>query len=178
MFDPPPKLVDLDKTVWVHNHKQCHYDPREGLVVHAPQAVEASIRNLRGKYTSSISRGPPQHALSLGLALVSKLLIFLAAVTGPSAASSLVLVSIQAWLLYVLCGATGFYEVRWRTNFIPGIAGNLTSKFWLTLCCIGFLWCSSLPLEAFDSPFILCYQSWLCLQSTPIFSSLCRNYAI
>jgi hypothetical protein len=45
------------------------------------------------------------------LAVVFQLLIALMVVTGPSTAPTVLLVSIQGWMLYVLAGGTGLYEV-------------------------------------------------------------------
>lgn len=49
--------------------------------------------------------------LSRALAFLSKLLLLLMVVTGPAAAPTELLGSIQGLMLFQLCGATGFYEV-------------------------------------------------------------------
>ena len=46
------------------------------------------------------------------LAIISKLLLALMLVTGPATGSSVLIVVAQGWMLFVLGGATGFYEVR------------------------------------------------------------------
>jgi phosphatidylinositol glycan class O len=57
---------------------------------------------------------PPRESMMLArsLAAVSKLLLAIMTVTGPSTAASVVLVSTQAWILYILGGASGPYQVR------------------------------------------------------------------
>ena len=56
---------------------------------------------------------PPREAMMLArpLAVVSKLLLAIITVTGPSTAASAVLVSTQAWIIYILGGASGPYQV-------------------------------------------------------------------
>ncbi|KAG7360226.1 type I phosphodiesterase / nucleotide pyrophosphatase [Nitzschia inconspicua] len=50
-------------------------------------------------------------ALVRACTVVFQLLIAIMVVTGPSTAPTVLIVSIQGWMLYVLAGATGFYEV-------------------------------------------------------------------
>lgn len=45
------------------------------------------------------------------LTIVIKVLLIIMVVTGPSTASNIVLFSFQGWMMYLLAGATGFYEV-------------------------------------------------------------------
>lgn len=45
------------------------------------------------------------------LMVVFKLLLIIMVVTGPSTASTVCLFSVQGWMMYLLAGATGFYEV-------------------------------------------------------------------
>lgn len=45
------------------------------------------------------------------LSIVFKLLLAIMVVTGPSTAPTVLLFSFQGWMLYLLVGATGFYEV-------------------------------------------------------------------
>ena len=45
------------------------------------------------------------------LIVVFKLIIFIMVVTGPSTASTVLFFSFQVWMMYLLAGATGFYEV-------------------------------------------------------------------
>mmetsp|Transcript_22168 Transcript_22168/g.52119 ORF Transcript_22168/g.52119 Transcript_22168/m.52119 type:complete len:953 (-) Transcript_22168:185-3043(-) len=45
------------------------------------------------------------------LSIVFKLLISIMIVTGPSTATTVLIASLQGWMMYILAGATGFYEV-------------------------------------------------------------------
>lgn len=54
---------------------------------------------------------PRDMALIRACTVVFQLLLSLMVVTGPSTASTVLFVSIQGWLLYILAGATGFYQV-------------------------------------------------------------------
>ena len=45
------------------------------------------------------------------LTIVIKLFLIIMVVTGPSTASNIFLFSFQGWMMYLLAGATGFYEV-------------------------------------------------------------------
>ena len=57
-------------------------------------------------------------ALARALAVVAKLLIAMMVVTGPATGTTVLLISLQGWLLYILGGSTGFYEVKIRLHFI------------------------------------------------------------
>jgi phosphatidylinositol glycan class O len=59
---------------------------------------------------------PREIFLAKSLAVVAKLLVFQMVVTGPATAATVLVFSIQAWMLYMLAGATGFFEVR---SFAP-----------------------------------------------------------
>jgi phosphatidylinositol glycan class O len=50
-------------------------------------------------------------ALVRALTVTFQLLIALMVVTGPSTAPTVLIVSLQGWMMYLLAGATGFYEV-------------------------------------------------------------------
>ena len=45
------------------------------------------------------------------LTVVFELLLAIMVVTGPSTAATILIFSLQGWMLYILAGATGFYEV-------------------------------------------------------------------
>jgi phosphatidylinositol glycan class O len=70
----------------------------------------------------------PVTALSHVLAIVSKLLIAMMLVTGPATASSVLIVSIQGWMLHILSGATGFYEVRGMSLMPIGLASPVLKR--------------------------------------------------
>jgi phosphatidylinositol glycan class O len=53
----------------------------------------------------------PEITLVRALTVTFQLLICLMVVTGPSTAPTVLLVSLQGWMLYTLASATGFYEV-------------------------------------------------------------------
>jgi hypothetical protein len=54
---------------------------------------------------------PREIILTRALTVVFKLLMAVMVVTGPAAAANVLIASIQGWLMYILAGATGFYEV-------------------------------------------------------------------
>lgn len=54
---------------------------------------------------------PGDGVLVRTLNIVCKLLLIIMVVTGPSTASSIFFFALQAWMLYMLADATGFYEV-------------------------------------------------------------------
>ena len=61
-----------------------------------------------------------EKVLSRTLVVVAKLLIAVMVVTGPATAATVLLVSFQGYMLYILAGATGFYEVCTFFNVIFG----------------------------------------------------------
>jgi hypothetical protein len=133
---------------------------------------------------------PPQDALlARSLAAISKLLLALITVTGPSTAASVVLVSTQAWILYILGGASGPYQVRvWICCFGVSYFLFLSFRTPLTLIlhtCLLFafivsdiLGSTSYLMEACDSTRLLCDQSRMCVQSIAIFCRLCGLHGV
>lgn len=61
--------------------------------------------------TSVANPTSPDLVLVRTLTVVFKLLISVMMVTGPSTAATVLIASLQGWMLYLLAGATGFYEV-------------------------------------------------------------------
>lgn len=81
------------------------------LVLSLPiSIIEAVAKSKMGSSTYS-----PQvshvRALAHVLTILSKLLIAMMLVTGPATAASVLIVSIQGWMLFLLSHATGFYAV-------------------------------------------------------------------
>jgi phosphatidylinositol glycan class O len=66
---------------------------------------------LHKKSNEQITLHSPISRLSNIFCIVTKLLIAMMLVTGPATSTTVLLVSIQAWMLYLLGGATGFYNV-------------------------------------------------------------------
>jgi hypothetical protein len=85
------------------------------LLMGVPLAIydATASRNLsiKGKQQSVENAQDARLCLEKTLAIVSKLLLALMLVTGPSTGSTIVVVVVQGWMLFILGGATGFYEV-------------------------------------------------------------------
>jgi hypothetical protein len=78
-------------------------------------ATPGGVKLSKSNVTENVARSR-ELFLAKSLAVVAKLLIFQMVVTGPATAATVLVFSIQAWMLYMLAGATGFFEVR---SFAP-----------------------------------------------------------
>ena len=66
-------------------------------------------RNDTANQTNVVASSPG--LLSRGVAFLSKFLILIMIVTGPATAATVLVACLQGWILFLLCSATGFYEV-------------------------------------------------------------------
>jgi phosphatidylinositol glycan class O len=76
------------------------------------QGFAPSNPTMKDTTTHSKSMTSRLDLLSRGLGFLSKFFILIMIVTGPAAAATVLLLSLQGWMLFLLCNATGFYEVR------------------------------------------------------------------
>ena len=127
--------------------------------------------------------------LSRGVAFLSKFLIMIMIVTGPATAATVLVACLQGWILFLLCTATGFYEVRCRwTLVVVDVSEAIVEACLLTCIRIptlvldvlqsgistGFSSNISLPCSAH----FLCDESRMCFQSTPVLLGLCGHDGI
>jgi phosphatidylinositol glycan class O len=88
------------------------------LILCTPSTIYEGIAPLimkpkqKGAEDSGPYSTPREVVLARALAVVAKLLIGVMVVTGPATGATVLLVSLQGWMLYLFSGATGFYEVR------------------------------------------------------------------
>mmetsp|Transcript_12535 Transcript_12535/g.25142 ORF Transcript_12535/g.25142 Transcript_12535/m.25142 type:complete len:543 (+) Transcript_12535:2-1630(+) len=78
------------------------------------QALPLKTEMFRKKGTNANAHHPIVNRdviLSRMLVIVFKLLLAIMVVTGPSTATTTLFFSFQGWMMYLLAGATGFYEV-------------------------------------------------------------------
>lgn len=87
-----------------------------------------------GGKTCSSPRTHNLQLLSKGLSNVSKLLILIMVVTGPAAAPTVLLACLQGWMLYLLCRATGFYEVCNECLVLFGSRNTSTKSTFSNTC--------------------------------------------
>eukprot|EP00934_Nitzschia_sp_Nitz4_P003918 Nitzschia sp. Nitz4//scaffold3_size479765//417414//422217//NITZ4_000178-RA/size479765-processed-gene-1.550-mRNA-1//-1//CDS//3329550992//3908//frame0 len=83
------------------------------LLVSTPVTIYQALQPLwRPRTTDKTTNEWNMDLFARVLALVVKLLMLVMVVTGPAAASTVLFVSLQGCMLYILCGTTGFYEKK------------------------------------------------------------------
>jgi hypothetical protein len=126
--------------------------------------------------------------LSRGVAFLSKFLILIMIVTGPATAATVLIACLQGWILFLLCSATGFYEVSYLQALVVVPISNQYQMDVSLVCApphfvvharisgitTGFSSFVSLPYSAH----FLCDESWVCFQSTSLLLCFCGHHGI
>ena len=145
------------------------------LIIGIPAAIYDSIvsntinhRDDEKLKSEDSTQNSHQIALEKSLTIIIKLLLAIMLVTGPATGSSVFIVAIQGWMLFILGGATGFYEVSDR-HVVRSTFDRLRDLRSFPLCILGLPICTSDVMAFPCQTYFLCDQSWLCIQSSSIF---------